>query len=49
MANVLHSLEKSDVKQVHVVTQGRNYSAQRLYQRAGFIIDNIETYYHKWF
>ena len=49
MANVLHSLEKSDVKQVDVVTQGRNYSAQRLYQRAGFTIDNIETYYHKWF
>lgn len=37
------------IKKLDVVTQGRNYSAQRLYQRCGFVIENLELYYHKWF
>jgi dTDP-4-amino-4,6-dideoxy-D-galactose acyltransferase len=34
---------------VTVVTQGRNIPAQRLYQRCGFITQNIQLWYHKWF
>ena len=36
-------------KQVTVVTQGRNVSAQRLYQRQGFVTQSAELWYHKWF
>jgi len=49
MSNVLVSLVEHGVEEVSVVTQGRNYGAQRLYQRAGFLIDQIEIYYHRWF
>jgi hypothetical protein len=37
------------VKRVSVITQGRNYGAQRLYQQAGFLPDKMEIYYHRWF
>ena len=49
MGNVLKSLERHRIKQVYVATQGRNYAAQKLYQRSGFTINVIEIYYHKWF
>ncbi len=39
-----HRLQK-----VSVVTQGRNLSAQRLYQRCGFITRSNQLWYHKWF
>jgi len=34
---------------VSVITQGRNISAQRLYQRRGFITSMVQLWYHKWF
>lgn len=34
---------------VKVVTQGRNYPAQRLYHRAGFLVSKMQIYYHCWF
>jgi dTDP-4-amino-4,6-dideoxy-D-galactose acyltransferase len=37
------------VKQVRVVTQGRNLSAQRLYGRAGFLPSAMQLWYHRWF
>jgi len=37
------------VDYVEVVTQGRNYAAQRLYQRCGFLTKCTELWYHKWF
>jgi dTDP-4-amino-4,6-dideoxy-D-galactose acyltransferase len=49
MQEVFSSLKKKGIEKVKVVTQGRNYSAQRLYQRSGFLIDKIEIYYHLWF
>lgn len=37
------------INYVEVVTQGRNYVAQRLYQRCGFVTKMTELWYHKWF
>lgn len=36
------------VKQISVVTQGRNIRAQRLYQRCGFITQSMQIWYHWW-
>lgn len=33
---------------VDVVTQGRNYSAQKLYQNMGFRTKLVQLWYHKW-
>jgi dTDP-4-amino-4,6-dideoxy-D-galactose acyltransferase len=41
-------LQKNDVRVVFVVTQGRNYIAQRIYQKTGFLIKSTELWYHKW-
>lgn len=35
-------------ERVQVVTQGRNLTAQRLYQRAGFLTADLKLWYHKW-
>jgi ribosomal protein S18 acetylase RimI-like enzyme len=37
------------IKTVHVVTQGRNVRAQRMYQRCGFVTRSVELWYHRWF
>ena len=37
------------MERVTVVTQGRNVAAQRLYERAGFLLENSQLYYHKWY
>ena len=37
------------VKQVRVVTQGRNIPAQGLYQSCGFRTQGIQLWYHKWY
>jgi ribosomal protein S18 acetylase RimI-like enzyme len=34
---------------ITVVTQGRNIAAQRLYQRSGFLVENCQVWYHKWY
>jgi len=36
-------------RQVTVVTQGRNWRAQRLYQRCGFVTQSVQLWYHRWF
>lgn len=46
---VIQALYLDGVSYVDVVTQGRNYAAQRLYQRCGFITKSSELWYHKWF
>ncbi|HRF96978.1 MAG TPA: GNAT family N-acetyltransferase [Aggregatilineales bacterium] len=33
---------------IEVVTQGRNVTAQRLYQRCGFVTKSVELWYHFW-
>jgi dTDP-4-amino-4,6-dideoxy-D-galactose acyltransferase len=40
---------QADVKQVTVVTQGRNWRGQRLYQRCGFVTQSMHLWYHRWF
>lgn len=37
------------INYVKVVTQGRNYSAQRFYQRHGFFVEKVQLWYHRWF
>ena len=37
------------LERVRVVTQERNLSAQRLYQRHGFLAHEVRLSYHKWF
>ena len=45
---VLSEIFVSGFGQVGVVTQGRNYSAQRLYQSVGFTMQHLQIYYHRW-
>jgi len=37
------------VVEASVVTQGRNYAAQRLYQRCGFLTHDLSLWFHKWY
>lgn len=49
---VLGSLEwfrGHDVRDITVVTQGRNLAAQRLYGRCGFQVSQVQLWYHKWY
>ena len=46
--NVFNKLAAANIKKVFVVTQGRNYPAQRLYQSVGFKTFSTELWYHKW-
>ena len=53
LANILldavnNTLYERNIKKVIVVTQGRNYTAQRTYQRSSFISLKSELWYHKW-
>jgi len=48
LQGVLSQMRKSGVDRVCVTTQGRNYPAQRLYQRVGFSIEKTQIYYHCW-
>jgi ribosomal protein S18 acetylase RimI-like enzyme len=36
------------IETVFAVTQGRNYYAQRLYQKVGFTTEKTQIWYHKW-
>jgi dTDP-4-amino-4,6-dideoxy-D-galactose acyltransferase len=40
---------EQSIERVIVVTQGRNIEAQRLYQRCGFVTNQMQLWYHKWF
>lgn len=47
-----HALEwfaAQGVRKVTVVTQGRNGAAQRLYQRCGFVTEDVHLWYHRWY
>ena len=40
---------QQEVRQVTVVTQGRNLRAQRLYMNCGFLTCSLQLWYHHWF
>jgi len=46
---VFNELIKEQIGKLYVVTQGRNYAAQRLYQKVGFLTKSTELWYHKWY
>jgi dTDP-4-amino-4,6-dideoxy-D-galactose acyltransferase len=48
LLNVFDHLYRRDVQSVIVVTQGRNYAAQNLYQSVGFRTKITQLWYHKW-
>lgn len=48
MNYVIHESAAKGIKKIFVVTQGRNYMAQRLYQSAGYKTFSTELWYHKW-
>ncbi len=48
LQKVIGELQKKNLTVLRVVTQGRNYPAQRLYQKSGFITNQMELWYHKW-
>lgn len=37
------------MRRVHVSTQGSSITAQRLYQRCGFVTSNVKLWFHRWF
>lgn len=43
-----NKMKVKGIKNIQVVTQGRNYTAQRLYQKVGFLTYSTELWYHKW-
>lgn len=47
--HTLHWFAVQGMQTVEVVTQARNIAAQRLYQRAGFLTQSLQLWYHKWF
>ena len=48
LTEALSWFHEQGVPVVSVVTQGRNTSALRLYQRHGFEIDEVGLWFHKW-
>lgn len=46
--SVFNFLIDSNFQRVFVVTQGRNYGAQILYQSTGFRTESTQLWYHKW-
>lgn len=47
--SALNWFEAQQMSQVTVVTQGRNVTAQRLYQSCGFLTRDVRLWYHKWY
>lgn len=48
LGNVFRELSRQGAGTLKVVTQGRNYAAQNLYQSVGFRTKNTQLWYHKW-
>ncbi len=45
----VHWFAGQGLDSVQVVTQGRNLAAQRLYQKGGFLTNEVKFWYHRWF
>jgi dTDP-4-amino-4,6-dideoxy-D-galactose acyltransferase len=48
VAHTLRWLWSQGVQKIQVATQGRNITAQRLYQRIGFLSQRMDLWYHWW-
>lgn len=48
LCKVINFVRQQGVSRMDVVTQGRNYPAQKLYQSVGFRVLSNELWYHKW-
>lgn len=48
LSHVFNTLLSRGVEEVSVVTQGRNYAAQNLYQSMNFRTKRTQLWYHKW-
>jgi len=48
VSSSLQFFADSGARTASVVTQGGNISAQRLYQRCGFLTRSIQLWYHRW-
>lgn len=48
LSHVNNILSDKGINKISVVTQGRNISAQRAYQKAGFYSKATQLWYHKW-
>jgi dTDP-4-amino-4,6-dideoxy-D-galactose acyltransferase len=48
LEGTLHKIYETGIRYITVVTQGRNYGAQRLYQKCGFMTKSTHLWYHKW-
>jgi dTDP-4-amino-4,6-dideoxy-D-galactose acyltransferase len=46
--SALQHFDSKGIQQVSVVTQGRNRTSQRLYQRSGFLTEQTQLTYHWW-
>jgi ribosomal protein S18 acetylase RimI-like enzyme len=49
VTEALNWFMQHEVHTISVVTQGRNVTALRLYERYGFLTDSTELWYHRWF
>jgi dTDP-4-amino-4,6-dideoxy-D-galactose acyltransferase len=49
ISQALRWFSQQGVRDVTVVTQGRNHRAQRLYQQLGFHSRSVQLWYHLWF
>jgi ribosomal protein S18 acetylase RimI-like enzyme len=49
LAAVLRLIEADGAAATRVVTQARNTPAMRLYKEAGFLVRNVENWFHKWY
>ena len=49
VTGALNWFDSRGAQKVVVVTQGRDYVAQRLYQRIGFLTESVKLWYHKWY
>jgi len=45
----IHWCRNQGAGELTVVTQGKNFAAQRLYQRCGFQTRDLKLWYHKWY
>jgi dTDP-4-amino-4,6-dideoxy-D-galactose acyltransferase len=49
MSSAIIWFAKQGTEKISVVTQGRNVSAQRFYQKCGFVTRSVGFWFHRWY